>query len=402
MEGKELFTLWAPQDGYAWTRYAKPALFMHPPQSVGEPTRINPLPQDLAGQLHGGKTAVIVDLIGAAGVAAGLDLTGMGFRPVPLYNGIHQQVPAPGRRNAVDNQPIIDALHNSASVMQTLSLPANAPPAFILDAARNENLVPTLDIYDNRWTLDLDDMPDFMYMRAQGISRVIIWTDRAVQEDLKQIAGRYQSAGIEVFTYMQAAPVTDAELTGAIRKFEFAKYTMRVIFGIAMLNILGMFIFRGEPFLWTAPTVMWLTYLWVPESVGDIIALILAAGYLGITINLTNKRQQVITIALAVVALETVILFVYAAWYGLAAYTGYSFLYGLVVFGVPVTAVFIFYRAWRVLPLVIDLEPARYAAIAETLYTPHMRTGFRGFRGYGGRGYGGYGGGYGGYGGFGG
>ena len=401
MEGKELFALWAPQEGYAWTRYAKPALFMHPPHTAGEPIVPQPLPQDLAAQLVGGHTtAVIVDLPGVQSVTAGVDLTGKGFRPVPLYNGIHQ-APQPGRRNAVDNQPIIDALHDSAHVMQNMALPAHAPPAFILDATRNVNIVPSLDMYDNRWTLDLDDMPDFMYLRAQGIMRIIIWTDRAVQEDVKQIAGRYQSAGIEVFTYMQAAPITDAELTAAIRRFEFAKIAMVLVAGMAVGNFLGMFFLRGEPFLWTTPTMMWLTYLWLMESMGDVVAILFTAGYVLLAIILRHWRQM-ITVAFAAVALETVILFIYAAWYGLGAYTGYSFMYGLVVFGVPILVVGLLYLAWRALPLVIDLEPARYTAIAETLYEPRMRTGFRGFHGYGGRGYGGYGGGYGGYGGFGG
>ena len=419
MEGKDLFALWAPQEGYAWTRFAKPAMFMHPPQTAIAPMYIQPLPQDLSAQLHAtqlhvGQTAVIVDLPGAESVTAGLDLTALGYRPVPLYNGIHnvecrgelatndiRHTPAPGRRNAVDNQPIIDALHHGAQLLQSTVTAPDAPPVFMLDATRNAKIVPSLDLYDNRWTLDLDDMPDFMYLRAQGITRIIIWTDRFVQDDLVQICGRYQSAGIEVLTYVQAPPVTDAELTPAIRKFEWAKVAVRVLCGIMLLNIIGMFVVRGEPFLWTAPTLMWLTYLWVPEGVGDIIALVLAAGYVGLSVSLPHRRY-LITLALAVVALETVILFVYAAWYGFAAYTGYSFLYGLLVFGVPILMTWLLFRAWRVLPLVIDLEPVQYHAIAQTFYESRPRVGFRGFHGYGGRGYGGYGGGYGGYGGFGG
>jgi len=399
LEGKELFTMWAPQDGYTWTRYAKPALFMHPTLTVGEPVHIQPLPQDLLAHLGGGVTAVIVDLPGAEGVAAGLDLAGVGFRPVPLYNGIHV-APAPGRRNAVDNEPIIQALHDNAAVLP-MGIGASAPPAFLLDAKRNENIVPSLDLYDNRWTLDLDDMPDFMYLRAQGIQRVVIWTDRNVQDDLAQICGRYQSAGIEVFTYMQAVSVTDAELTTAIHKFEFAKIAMYVIAGLAVFNFLGMFSIREAPFLWTTPTVMWLTYLWLPEAAGDAIAFIFTAGYVVLAILMRHIRR-LLTFACAAVALESVILFIYAMWYGLVAYTGYSLLYGLAVFGIPIAAIIVLMRAWRALPLVVDLEPTRYTAIAETFYETRVRTGFRGFRGYGGRGYGGYGGGYGGYGGFGG
>ena len=428
MEGRDLFTRWAPQEGYAWTRYAKPAMFMHPPQDGDAPMYIKPLPQDLAAQITGGRTAVIVDLPGAESVAAGLDLAGVGFRPVPLYNGIHiadfspqhangenrpadfspqqavgenRYMPAPGRRNAVDNQPIINALHEAIPALEAATLPAHAPPAFLLDAARNDNLVPSLDFYDNRWSLDLDDMPDFMYLQAQGITRIVIWTDRNIQDDVRRIGERYQSAGIEVFTYIQAAPVTDAELTEAVRKFEWAKLAVWLMFGMAAVNIIGMFLVRGEPFLWTAPTVMWLTYLWVPESVGDVFALGLAAGYFVLAILLPHRRR-LLGVVFAAVALETVILFIYAGWYGFAAYTGYSFLYGLAVFGIPVVVVWVLWRAWRVLPMVVDVEPARYQLIADTFYEPRMRTGFRGFRGYGGSGYGGYGGSYGGYGGFGG
>jgi len=76
----------------------------------------------------GDKVALVVDLPGAEGVAAGLAFAGRGYRPVPLYNAlpdphalpplpIDVQIQAPFLRHLaaiVDVMPIVNALKQGA------------------------------------------------------------------------------------------------------------------------------------------------------------------------------------------------------------------------------------------------------------------------------------------------
>ena len=80
-----------------------------------------------------GETALIVDLPGESGVLEGLALAKMGYRPVPLYNGVY----GPNRSSMViDVAPIANALFLGADDLVSMSIRADAPPVFLLDANR--------------------------------------------------------------------------------------------------------------------------------------------------------------------------------------------------------------------------------------------------------------------------
>jgi len=118
---KKAFNAWAPREGQVWTKFAKPAMFVHVTSPKFRPT-LNEIEIPHAFQrLDDGKTAIIADLPSIEGVAAGIGLARLGFRPVPLYNGIHE-VNNGGLPNAVDNRDIIAAQATALLYWKTLTL----------------------------------------------------------------------------------------------------------------------------------------------------------------------------------------------------------------------------------------------------------------------------------------
>lgn len=395
MEGKDLYAQWAPKAAYTWTRYAKPALFVHAQrlsewgQNMAQSLRPVDIPAELRRLIVNNQTVVIVDLPGVKGIEAGLALARIGIRPIPLYNGIHNEE-SEVLRNAVDNLPLINALVSGASALDTPALHPESKPAFLLDAERNKNITLTENIYDNRWALETDDMPEAIYLHQQNVTRVVLWTDRAVADDVAQVVKRYQESGIEAFTYTEDPPEASVDIQAAVDKFELARFAFLAAVVMGFINLANMFIGGVQPLLWTTPCIMWLTYLWLPEELGDMVAVMMSFIYLVVYI-LTKRRREWILVAAGLFAVDFVVFYIYALWYGIAAYTDYSVLYGIAVFVPPLVVLWLLYggiRAYKSLRHVSDF-----------VYEGHLHR-VRGYRGYGGSGYGGYG--YGGYGGFGG
>ena len=430
MNGKEMYKAWAPDTGTTpWTRFAKPALFVRADEFALPKTiiQIPNVPAEIAIRQAGG-TAVIVDLPGAASVENGLALAQSGMRPVPLYNGIHE-TKIGGMPPAVDNAPIIDALEAGVPVLCSAYIPPGAPPAFLLDYNRENEMPNAQHMYDNRWSLDFEDMPEAAYMTDAGINRIILWTNGTVRSDLHPVLDSYRDAGMEILMYRDGvvstighhdsgeAPAAQTEETKAlqenVRMFENARFGLLLITILAFVNLFFMFVVIEEPILWTAPSIMWLTYLWVPEFVGDAIAVVMCGAYLALYL-LSQRRRHLITSALVLFAIDSVIFYVYALYCGLGEFAGGSFWYGVVVFGLPIVFLVMLVKGRRAAEGLAALSTDEYYTSLDRLddsyYAPghipmvrrrrHFR-GFRGYGGYGGSGRGGYhGGGYrGGYGG---
>jgi len=418
LNGKELYRIWTPITSEQWGRFAKPALFVNigeiPPE--GNISIVPDIPQDVV-MYHRNKTAIIVDLLGAASVENGLGLAKHGFVPVPLYNGIHE-TKIGGLEAVVDNTPIITALMTSHNVLQNLSLGITAPPAFLLDYNRDKEIILNDNTYDNRWSIDIDDMPSAEHMKTHGIERLIIWTAGEVSKDLAPIVDSYRDMDISIHkvVYKDSGTSSEKRITPSsalqenVKKFENARFGLMLITIMALINLFFMFIVWEQPLLWTAPTIMWLTYLWVPEFVGDIIAIAMATGYLALYL-LSQRRRKLMVAALIFFGIETAILYIYALYYGIAAYTGYSSAYGFLVFGLPIFGLVWLVKgamAWADLK---DTSSGEYLVAFDHIDSTdgtygrmgrrrrHFR-GYRGYGGYGGSGFGGYrGGGYRGYGG---
>src|SRR5262245_19034651 len=136
-----IFDVWAPEDA-RWSRWVKPVLFESmdstPSWWLGavDKTDLSWAPR-IADNV-----ALALDLPGEIGVEAGLDLAELGYRPVPLYNAIPMPMATPENdlfppAAAVEVNPIVAALWYGRERLVQRALPAEAPPAFLLDWNRS-------------------------------------------------------------------------------------------------------------------------------------------------------------------------------------------------------------------------------------------------------------------------
>ena len=188
-----LYKIWAPE-GTAWTDWAKPVLFA---SLLGitpaNPAEMQVTPPEL---MPDRKTMVIVDLPGVQGVEEALGLAAGGFRPVPLYNGVMGDGMA-----LVDVRPLGRALHSGADILRTMTLPADAPPVFMLDSNRLEGTRIPLS-FDNRWCVFPQDMPSARHLKSKGIEKVILRSEKLLH-DLSRVLYDYQEAGLTLYISAQ-------------------------------------------------------------------------------------------------------------------------------------------------------------------------------------------------------
>ena len=250
------YKIWAP-DNALWTKWAKPVLFASLMSwkddyalDIPEINWISSAQRD---------TMVIVDLPGKKGVEESLALARRGFRPVPLYNGVNDEKPvainsaanvstanadgalntadreaktpgATGETSAmlVDAKEVADALYKGAYALETLRIPDNAPPVFMLDSRRmTGEKVPGK--YDNRWCIFQQDMPSASFLSEQRINKIIVRTDKR-QDDLLHILHRYQEQKIKIFQCV-LDKVMDMTVTKPSR-MKSLFYRFSVIFGL--------------------------------------------------------------------------------------------------------------------------------------------------------------------------
>lgn len=185
------YRIWAP-DNALWTQWAKPVLFARTLQQVPEKLV---LPAVKWAPYGDGRTALFVDLPGKRGVLEGLALAQMGYRPVPLYNGVYG---ADKWSMAVDVTSVAETLYQGADYLSCLHIRPDAPPAFLLDAARMKGTARQPGRYDNRWCVFPQDAPSADFLKAQGIESIYVRT-KEIQNDLAHILLRYQKKGIRIY-----------------------------------------------------------------------------------------------------------------------------------------------------------------------------------------------------------
>ena len=184
-----LYKIWAPE-GTAWADWAKPVLFASltgTRQATNTEIQVTP-----PALMPDRKTMVILDLPGVQGVEEALGLAAGGFRPVPLYNGVMGDGMA-----LVDVKPLGRALYSGADILRTMTLPADAPPVFLLDSNRLEGTRIPLS-FDNRWCVFPQDMPSARYLKSKGIEKVILRSEKLLH-DLSRVLYEYQEAGLTLY-----------------------------------------------------------------------------------------------------------------------------------------------------------------------------------------------------------
>lgn len=193
LDPQVIYEIWAPARS-VWSAWAKPVLFAHlpgTPEDLPAPDRLDddlswlPRPDELA--------ALVVDLPGPEAVRLGLSLARAGVRPVPLFNA------CPGPLAVLDLQPVMSLLQSGASVLRQTALPAEAPPAFLLDADRMPAAKPLPGQFDNRWLTFPQDFPSATCLLSHGQREVVLVQRPSVpREDLAHVLRRWQEAGLRI------------------------------------------------------------------------------------------------------------------------------------------------------------------------------------------------------------
>ena len=197
MTNKELFRIWAPL-GKRWVDWVRPVPFIEIKETTQpfQPSHmVFPMLKEL--NVDDKKTAVIVDLPGPYSVQAGLILAQeYGYRPIPIYNGVTEQ---PGSRATSDNHSILGGLVWGASILPTVDLKDDAPPAFLTDANRLQTFRIDGSIFDNSWDVYPQDIPSENYLLDHGIERIIILSGHKAAHDLQAIFYEFPKKRVKIY-----------------------------------------------------------------------------------------------------------------------------------------------------------------------------------------------------------
>jgi hypothetical protein len=229
MNREAVYEAWVPQRG-DWSLWARPVLFGQMPERQDEsPEPVPDWPVDWAPSAAD-KAVLLLDLPGAEAVHLGLALARRGYRPVPLYNG------CTGPGELIDQGPIVRALRSVAPSLASLTLPADAPPAFLLDSRRQSLPLPLQPgMLDNRWKVFPEELPSGQLLHQRGVSRVVLvqrgW--HVPQDDLSRVLRYWQ----EALVVLEAKDVAEA---GPPRRFQLPAIRWYVRWWHGLLSLFGL------------------------------------------------------------------------------------------------------------------------------------------------------------------
>jgi len=219
-----LYKKWAP-DNSIWAAWAKPVLFASLSLVLKMPEKIEMEIPDVTVPFKS-STMIIVDLPDKQSVAEALAYAAKGWMPVPLYNGVIGE-----GIMLVDVNDLGKALKEGAKILDTLSIPPNAPPVFMLDSRRMScSRVP--EVFDNRWSIFPQDMPSASFLNKHGIEKVIVRAANNIEDDLERVLLEYQKSKIMLYSLLDK---TDSPKKITARKrspVERATYRLSVTMGL--------------------------------------------------------------------------------------------------------------------------------------------------------------------------
>lgn len=204
MTEQEIYDLWAPLDS-PWSPWVKPVLFTQLDLNVTARTpAARPMKNELAASLASQRLALVLDLPGEHAVEVGLQLARSGYRPVPVFNTSH------GTNAVVEVGGILQALRGGTDALRAAALPADAPPAFLLDSQRMRERGRVLPgKYDNRWLVFPQDFPSAHFLKSQKIDAAVLVQDASLrpQDDLAHVLLRWQEDLMPLLAIRSDAPI---------------------------------------------------------------------------------------------------------------------------------------------------------------------------------------------------
>ena len=194
MKGKDIYKIYAPF-GAKWTEWVRPVPFV----AIDIYNRkkvtnwIDRKPYFL--KKYKENTVIFVDLPGKESIELGIGLAHIGYRPIPIFNGIDEQE---GSKGTTDTYLIESSLINGAEKLKKIQLEKNANPVFLLDSYRTNRYRAKENIFDNSWDLYGQDIPSVDFFKLNNINKIIIVTNQ-IQRDLRKIFFKFQDAGFELY-----------------------------------------------------------------------------------------------------------------------------------------------------------------------------------------------------------
>ena len=194
MTGKDLYKIYAPIDA-KWTNWVRPVPFVAidtynvQANSRWEDRKV------LFIDKYEKDTAIFVDLPNEESIEVGITLAKIGYRPIPVYNGVNEQI---GSKPILEPSIIESSLIIGGEKLKQINLANDANPVFLLDSNRTNRHRANETIFDNSWDIYGQDIPSYNYFIKNGINKIII-VGSTIQRDLRKIFFKFQDAGIDFF-----------------------------------------------------------------------------------------------------------------------------------------------------------------------------------------------------------
>jgi len=200
-----------------WSDWAKPIVFAKrtpPAVEIDWPRHDEPTPMTTPRP----GAAMVVDLPGPDSLLWGVALARLGWRPVPLFNGV------PGTIAVVDTTRMDTLLGPAAREVAAMALRDAAPPAFLLDDRRLKGDRPGKpgDL-DNRWMVFPQDFPSAGFLKTQGVREAVLIqqpTREVPQSDLAHVLRRWQEQGLQIM-HLDPASTTGPTVLNVARPSRF-------------------------------------------------------------------------------------------------------------------------------------------------------------------------------------
>ena len=194
MTGRDVFKIWAPA-GSKWIDWVRPVPFVAIDNHFETHEFYNfKIPNINYINKHLSDTAIIVDLPDYNSVDEGISLAKLGFRPIPIYNGINEQQ---GSMSTTNNHIIELALIWGALELKKINIDKDASPVFLLDSNRMHRFKMDHSIFDNSWDIYAQDIPSATYFKKNGINKIIVRSEK-FHKDLKKILYKFQKEKIKI------------------------------------------------------------------------------------------------------------------------------------------------------------------------------------------------------------
>ena len=200
INNKEIYKLWAPKESI-WSPWVRPVPFVFIDENVDnkeyESFNIPSVIYLNNDDERFKNSALIIDLPGNKSINEGLALTKLGYRPVPIFNGVDEQE---GSLSVVNNKGIELGLLYGAEVLshENINLKVDARPAFLTDSNRMNRYKLSTSMYDNSWDVYAQDLPTSDFVKTQGIDSIIVRSD-ILRKDLNKILYKFQKDGLKIY-----------------------------------------------------------------------------------------------------------------------------------------------------------------------------------------------------------